>query len=98
MLYIGIFVTQLEVLLESLNRVHEGGERYEMVARELARPNRFDRRCLSKAFIEAHICADKDNIHDLFRRIVLCKDVSYCFLFQDEQKPRDKRKEILEAT
>lgn len=40
-----------------INRVHTCGKEYERVARELARTNRFERRCLSKAFFEAHVKA-----------------------------------------
>lgn len=80
-----------------LNRIHEGGKGYEVVAREIARPDRFQRRCLSRDFIDAHIRADKDNSHNPFRRVVSYENVSYCFLFQDDQEPRKKRKETLEV-
>ena len=49
-----------------IDRAHEGSVEYERVARELARPNRFHRRYLSKIFIEAHMRAHSEDKHDLF--------------------------------
>ena len=80
-----------------INRAHEGSEAYERVARELARPSRFERRYLSKTFFDAHIRAHQDNKHDLFRRIMPGDGVTYCFLFQDDPEPREKRKIMLTA-
>ncbi len=80
-----------------INRAHEGTEKYEIVARELARSNRFQRRYLSKAFFEAHILAHKNSVHDLFRRVMPGEGITYCFLFQEDQEPRDKRKAMLSA-
>lgn len=80
-----------------IDRVHEGSSQYEIVARELARPNRFTRRYLSKVFLEAHIRAHNDKKHDLFRRILPMEGVTYCFLFQDDPEPREKRKAMLWA-
>ncbi|MDO8531510.1 MAG: hypothetical protein Q7T26_04975 [Dehalococcoidia bacterium] len=82
-----------------INRTHahEGSENYELVARELARPNRFQRRYLSKVFIEAHIKAHNERTHDLFRRMVQSDGVTYCFLFQDDPEPREKRTAMLAA-
>lgn len=82
-----------------INRAHEGSEEYEKVARELARPNRFQRRFLSKAIFDAHVLAHNEKKHDLFRRIMSGDDgVTYCFLFQDDPEPREKRKAMLNAT
>jgi len=80
-----------------INRAHEGGEEYERVARELARPNRFQRRYLSKAFFDAHVRAHNDRKNDLFRRIILGEGITYCFLFQDDPEPRNNRKAMLTA-
>ncbi len=80
-----------------INRAHEGSEKYELVARELARPNRFQRRYLSKVFFEAHVLAHKDEKHDLFRRIMPGDGITYCFLFQDDPEPRNNRKAMLTA-
>jgi len=80
-----------------INRAHKGSPKYELVARELARPNRFERRYLSKVFFEAHLRANSDKTHDLFRRVLPCDDISYCFLFQKDlgQNSAEKRKQML---
>jgi len=78
-----------------INRVHEASPEYEIVARELARPNRFERRVLSKDFFEAYIIADNDKQYPLFRRTFALNGVTYCFLFADDTKPRDYRKGML---
>ena len=81
-----------------ISTVHETkSPEYEKVARELARPNRFERRCLSKAYLEAYVIADKDEKHPLFRRTFGLKGVTYCFLFADDTKPRENRKAMLTA-
>ena len=80
-----------------INRVHEASPEYEIVARELARLNRFKRRFLSKMYFEAYVLADKDNRHNVFRRTVSGGDVTYCFLFADDTKPRENRKAMLTA-
>ena len=68
---------------------------YELVARELARPNRFQRRYLAKAFLDAHILAHQDEQFDMQRRLVQGEDATYCFLFMDDPEPRERRKAIL---
>ncbi len=78
-----------------INRVHEASPEYESVARELARPNRFERRVLSKDYFEAYVMADNDNTYPLFRRTFNLNGVTYCFLFADDSKPRDYRKGML---
>jgi|Deesub1362A_J573_1020465.scaffolds.fasta_scaffold02881_9 hypothetical protein len=78
-----------------INRAHEGGSGYELVARELARPNRFQRRYLSKAYVEARIKAHEDSSNDSFRRVVPAEGVTYCFLFQNDPEPRKYRKATL---
>lgn len=79
-----------------INRVHESSPGYEVVARELARPNRFERRVLGKAYFDAYVLADNDKTYNLFRRsIVASWGVTYCFLFADDKKPRDYRKGML---
>ncbi len=80
-----------------INRVHEASPGYEVVARELARPNRFERRVLSKDYFNAYVLADNDKIHNLFRRTFALKGVTYCFLFADDTKPRENRKAMLTA-
>ncbi len=80
-----------------INRVHTtGSSEYEAVARELARSNRFERRYLSKVFMEAHTRAHKDNEADLFRRIMFTDGITYCFLFADDfDNQRTKRQTML---
>lgn len=78
-----------------INRVHEASPEYEVVARELARPNRFERRVLSKAYFDAYVLADNNHTHNLFRRTFTLKGVTYCFLFADDTRPRDYRKGML---
>lgn len=78
-----------------IERAHEGSPEYERVARELARPNRFERRVLSKTFLDAHIRAHEDNKADMFRRILTTDGVSYVFLFFSEDHPREHRKQML---
>lgn len=79
-----------------VNRAHEGSQQYEYVARELARPNRFQRRFLSKAFLEAHIQANHSQANE-YRRVLLHNGTTYCFLFQDKHMPRKFRKAMLVA-
>ncbi len=78
-----------------INRAHTGSSEYERVARELARPNRFERRVLSKDYFDAYVSADNDKIHNVYRRTFALKGVTYCFLFADDTKPRDYRKGML---
>jgi hypothetical protein len=73
-----------------INAIHDSSSEYEKVARELARPNRFERRVLGKCYLEAYTIADSEKIHPLFDRVFSYGDVTYCFLFADE--PRDHRK------
>ena len=80
-----------------INRVHEGSAKYEIVARELARPNRFHRRHLSKVYADAHIRAYESNKYDLFRRVLDGDGTTYCFLFADGGETRNKRIRMLEA-
>lgn len=79
-----------------ISRAHESSSvEYELVARELARPNRVQRRLLSKTFLDARSKAHNDITHNLFRRIVVSDDTTYCFLLQDDPEPRKRRKEHL---
>jgi len=80
-----------------INRIHEASPEYEKVARELAHPNRFERRVLSKDYLEAYTIADADKEHPLFRRTFSQNGVTYCFLFADDSRPRDYRKGMLKS-
>ena len=79
-----------------INRAHEGSSEYEPIAKELARPNRFERRYLSKVYFDAHVRAHKDKKSDLLRRMLAQKGITYCFLFGDDPT-RKKRKAMLMA-
>jgi hypothetical protein len=75
-----------------IDRCHEGrGKTYELIARELARPNRFMRRVLGKGFWEAHLRAHDGGTDRLFRRCSPMEGVTYCFLFWDAEGRREER-------
>ena len=79
-----------------IDRAHESGSpEYEQVAREMARPNRFERRFLAKVFYNAHIRAHKASGGNVFKRVLPFDDRTYCFLFTNI-KSRDHRKAMLE--
>lgn len=80
-----------------IDRAHEGSEKYEKVARELARPDRFRRRMLSKAFYDAYKTSHENNEYTLYRRVVPEEDVTYCFLFMDAEGDRQDRIAMLTA-
>jgi len=81
-----------------INRAHEGSTKYEPIARELARPNRFKRRFLSKTFYDAHVIAHNDNKPNTFRRFGELDGVTYCFIFCNENESRANREAELHAT
>lgn len=68
-----------------IEKTHQWWSQYELVACELARSSRFERRLLSKIFIEGSMNADKDNIHDTYPRFIQHNWVTYCFLYQDRR-------------
>jgi len=67
---------------------------YELVAREMARLNRFQRRCNSKAFMEGHAKAHIQKNKNFYKRNILEKDITYCFLYADSPT-REDRKNLL---
>jgi hypothetical protein len=78
-----------------IDRAHEGSNRYEILARELARPDRFTRRVLSEAFLEAY-GELVSSTHEMMRRWMPVGDTSYCFLItNDEEYPSPRRKALL---
>jgi len=79
-----------------INRAHTGGGEYEIVAREMAHLDRFDRRVMSKAFYEAHVRAHRERSKNVFRRLLAIQGTTYCFLFFDDPEPRTNRKKMLE--
>jgi len=82
-----------------IDRAHDGtSDRYERLARELARPDRFTRRVLSKSFLEAY-SEYMEKKPPIFRRFTAFGDTTYCFLFMEDGKgPREKRKAMLACT
>lgn len=80
-----------------IDRAHEGSKSYEIVARELARPTRFERRVLAKTFLQASLVADHDKIYSIYRSVLVSGDVTYCFLFCEDKAPKEVRKSQLSA-
>ena len=80
-----------------IDRAHDGTtSRYELVARELARPNRFQRRILAQSFFEAY-CEFRESSQLIMRRVTELEGTTYCFLFmEDPQNPRRARRTMLE--
>jgi hypothetical protein len=76
-----------------IDRAHDGtSEHYECLARELARPDRFTRRVISKSFLEAY-GEYMDKKPPIFRRMTAFGDTTYCFLLMEDGKgPRERRK------
>jgi hypothetical protein len=82
---------------EMISGAHASGHpEYERVARELARPNRFERRVLAESFFEAHVAAHKTD-RPTFRRIMSLAGRTYCFVFLDESYPRELRMKMVSA-
>jgi hypothetical protein len=79
-----------------IERAHTGGEKYEIIARELARPSRFERRMLSKSFLDAWTCATHDKINNRLFRVIFGIGTTYCFIFMDPSLPHEFRKSMLQ--
>ncbi|MGD0467542.1 MAG: hypothetical protein ABSA54_04130 [Terriglobales bacterium] len=82
-----------------IDRAHDGSSaEYERAARELARPDRFSRRLLSKSFMEAYK-QYLDSPLPIFRRMMPLGDTTYCFLFMEDgnQLPRKRRTAMLQC-
>lgn len=76
-----------------IGRAHEAGvPEYEAIARELARPDRFGRRMLAKAFLDGWHVADADTEHDVFRRTMSLDGTTYCFLYMDDDHPENENR------
>jgi len=82
---------------ELINRAHEGSKKYEIVARELARPTRFERRTLAKTMFDDHLAAHRDKANDIYRSMFCTSTVTYCYLFCARHIPRKGRTDMLEA-
>jgi hypothetical protein len=75
-----------------INRAHTANEpEYEVVARELARTSRFERRILSKSFYEAKVHAHEIDHTNFARRIVDFNKRTYCFLFCPDKTVLQRR-------
>jgi hypothetical protein len=80
-----------------IERVHEGTSKYERLARELARPDRFTRRVLSESFMESYDEFMRTKL-DMFRRQTSLLDTTYCFLItNDVEHPSKRRQAMLQA-
>lgn len=80
-----------------IERAHEGTSKYERLARELARHDRFTRRVLSEAFMEAYAEFIGCNM-DMLRRQMVLGDTTYCFLItNDVEHPSKRRQNMLQA-
>jgi hypothetical protein len=80
-----------------IERAHDGSTAaYERAARELARPDRFARRLLAKAFMEAYKEYRRSPL-PIFRRMTALDDTTYCFLFMEDgyELPRKRRTSML---
>lgn len=73
-----------------IDRAHDAtSARYELVARELTRPDRFQRRILSKSFFDAY-CEFRESRYLIMRRLTTLAGTTYCFLFmEDGKEPRE---------
>jgi hypothetical protein len=81
-----------------IDMAHEGSAeepRYERVARELARWNRFERRVLAKTFIEAHERAHKEQLNNVYRRVFDFGGLTCCFVFMHKPVTPRVRKGLL---
>jgi hypothetical protein len=80
-----------------IERAHEGTSKYERVARELARVDRFTRRVLSESFKEVYAEFMGSKMAMMRRQMVL-GDTTYCFLVtNDTAHPSKRRQEMLGA-
>ncbi len=66
-----------------IDRAHEGSNKYERVARELARPARFERRLLGRTFLERRNAANRAPEGAMLRHMMPGGDSTYVFLFAD---------------
>jgi hypothetical protein len=73
-----------------IDRAHEGSPKYEIVARELARPDRLARRILAKDFMGGYselMASDGQMI----RRKMTHLDTTYCFLITSDDNHKSPR-------
>lgn len=78
-----------------INEAHLSKDpKYELIAREMAKLNRFERRCKSKQFIEGHKKAQMQENKNFFKRTLEEEGITYCFVYADAPS-RNDRKNIL---
>lgn len=84
---------------EIIERAHTGDSSiYERIAREIARPCRFERRCLSQSYFDAHRKAHEEaSPNGIFRRAVAAENMTVCFLFTGNDVSRENRQFLLKA-
>jgi hypothetical protein len=80
---------------EIIDWVHTASDRYELVARELARPDRFHRRALAQSYYDAHVQAHEGDPSKEYRNVVSLNGTAYCLLFIDDSVSRDIRRAAL---
>jgi len=71
---------------------------YELIAREMAKHNRFERRILAHAFMEAYEKADSVKEEGSWRRATTSNGTTYCFLFHGysgNENQREFRRKLL---
>lgn len=67
---------------------------YELVAREMARLNRFERRIRSKTFFEGQAKASLEKSNNFYKRNLVEEGITYCFVYA-KTKDRNIRKNML---
>lgn len=78
-----------------IDKAHLSKEKsYELVAREMARLNRFQRRLNSKAFMEGHAKAHVQTNKTFYKRNFSGDGITYCFLYANAPT-REYRKNLL---
>jgi hypothetical protein len=73
-----------------IDRAHEGSPKYEIAARELARPDRLARRILAKDFMDAYTEFMGSEL-DMIRRKTTHLDTTYCFLISNDDHHNGQR-------
>lgn len=81
-----------------VERAHTGDSpHYERIARELARPSRFERRCLAQWMYDAQVIAHENATpNGIFRRVFDGPHATICCLFVGDEVPGESRRVLLE--
>jgi len=78
-----------------INRAHEAGGKYELIAREMARLTRDERKEISQLYLSTMIDSQKVNGINTFRRVVSVGGITFCFMFHSRTFNRAQREEVL---